>query len=314
MFNAIQYRSKSFLTNPEWRARLEESTDAQQQLYDIGLRLAAFFHEQDTRRSSSVSSDTLSLDSFDFPTLDLDVLRSDLNSFKGFDSELQAFYARLVRDCSNGGMPLYWDTTASTHTAFSDQQRFPGPEGKYAALHFPNLSIAQTLMNYWALQSLISSSISGLCQSIKQAEADAAAFVFFDPFATDSDVNISDPTLGMGPAMNAPPAPDPMVEELANQHTLSRCHHLANQIIRGVPYCTTEPMGLVGPQRCMFPVRVAVIALKQGGAPDDLTWAQQTLEEFNTKKGLNYANLIQNLGGRWEELENGFFDERRGSF
>lgn len=314
MFHAIQFRTTSFLTYPEWRASLEDSTDAQQLLYDIGLRLAAFLQEQDTRRSSSVSSDPLSIDSLSFPTFDIDVLRSDLNAFSNFDSELQAFYARLVKECSNGGMPLYWDMSASTHTAFSNQQQLPGANDRHAALHFPNLSIAQTLMNYWALQSLISSSISGLCQQIKQAEADAAALVFFDPFNADPEATLTDPMLGMTPAMNAPVISDPAVDELANQHTPARCHHLANQIVRGVPYCTSEKMGIAGPQRTMFPVRVAVIALKQGGPPEDLSWAQQQLEDLDSKKGLTYASQLQNLEGRWDDIENGIENDRRSSY
>ena len=315
MFHAIQFRTTSFLTYPEWRENLEESTDAQQQLYDIGLRLAAFLHEQDTRRSDSMSStDPFAMDGMNFPTLDIDVLRSDLNAFSSFDAELQAFYTRLAKECSNGGMPLYWDTSASTHTAFTDHQQLPGAEGKHSALHFPNLSIAQTLMNYWALQSLISSTISGLCQAIKQAEADAAAFVFFDPaFTAEPEAALADPMLGMQPALNAAPMPDPMIEELASQHTFERCHHLATQIVRAVPYCTTDQMGLVGPQRCMFPARVAVVSLRQGGLPEDMMWAQSTLEELSTKKGLLYANQLQPLGNRWEDVES-IASSRRGSY
>lgn len=315
MFHAIQFRTTSFLTYPEWRQNLDESTDGQQHLYDIGLRLAAVLHEQDSRRTSSVSSgDPFGIDAGSFPHLDMDVLRSDLNMFSGFDAELQSFYARLAKDCSNGGMPLYWDTSASTHTAFSDQKQLRGINGKHSPLHFPNLSIAQTLMNYWALQSLVSSTISGLCQAIKQAEAEAAAFVFFDPtFTTEPETTLADPMLGMQPALSAAPIPDPLVEELASQHSLERCHHLSTQIVRGVPYCTTDQMGLVGPQRCMFPVRVAVVSLKQGGSSDDLMWAQSTLSELSAKKGLLYANQLQSLGGRWEEVESSLDDDRCGS-
>ncbi|KAL9086239.1 MAG: hypothetical protein Q9159_004304 [Coniocarpon cinnabarinum] len=328
MFHAMQFRTVSFLTYPEWRATLEESTDPQQQLYDIGLRMAAFFHEQDTRQNdssaksspfsagidtgplsaSSTGTFSMGMDGFsvfDMPGLDLEVLRSDLNRCAGFNTELETFYTRLVRKCSQSGMPLYWDSSASTHTAFSEKEALASAQGKHAPLHFPNLTVAQSVMHYWSLQSLLSSSIARLATAIKRAEADAAAFMFFDPtFTAEPDALHGDPTVAMNPPAAAIQH-DLVTEQLSAQHTLARSHHLGAQIARAVPYCCQEQMGLLGPQRCMFPIRVAVIALKQGGPPEDLQYAQRMLEELSADKGLSYAKQLEELGGKWKEVEAG---------
>ena len=280
MFHALQFRRVSFLTTPEWRATLEWEADIQQPLFDIGLRLAALLYEQDRHRGS-IESSTIASPSQDTPaaardahgptTPDIDTLLSELNEFADLNSELEKIYPQLTSKASELGTALFWDqpTMASS---------------RHPPLQFPSLFLARATMNYWAIQCLVSSAIAALVREIRAADPQATASRSPDSASSGS-----------------PPA-EPSIDNLAGQHTMVRCHELAMLTVRGVDYCCQDAMGLAGPQRCIFPIRAALVVLEQGANTEDLAFAKWKLEELSSKRGVDYAKQLTKLGYRWEEI------------
>ncbi|KAI9716410.1 MAG: hypothetical protein M1828_000352 [Chrysothrix sp. TS-e1954] len=189
-----------------------------------------------------------------------------------FDSTLEKFYATLLRDAA--GMPLYWD---------GNEGSSPVPE--HESLEFPNLTTAQTLMIHWALQLIINMTVANIC---KHAQA---SNVMSTPSPTTS---IANTYMWTGNTT--------LIKQMAHGHDTNRLRQTAILITRSMAYCMRDEQGLVGPQRCIFPIRVALTAFRTLRA-HELPWCEEVYAQLAHGKSLGYAKDIVDFEGRWAAIE-----------
>ena len=67
--------------------------------------------------------------------------------------------------------------------------------------------------------------------------------------------------------------------------------------MRSMAYSLNDSMGLLGAAKSLFPLRVALFALRRQPG-EELKWCQAVYQELETKKGLRYAREIAKLDGK----------------
>ena len=254
MYRSIQYRKSSFLDKPEWRLHLRGSTDYHSLVIDIGIRIAALLEDLDQ-----------SIDDRSFWSQS-DLRSSFLNRCQLFVDELEDIYSLMVKSCAPN--PIYW--VVSAVPAYIEELRKVGRMGikfydfdDQIPLEYANLAVAQTRMNWLAMQLILSSAIVLICEK----------------------------------------AADPELAELASTHTPERMKRVAVEIIRSVAYCTRDEMGWGGASRCLFSMRTAVLMLRSCGAAEVAWGENTYQTLAQEKGVGYAAPLDQKLPGVWGELE-----------
>ncbi|KAL2052932.1 hypothetical protein ABVK25_006873 [Lepraria finkii] len=87
-------------------------------------------------------------------------------------------------------------------------------------------------------------------------------------------------------------------QRLLAQHGTPRRLELATSVMRLIPCCLNDSMGLLGAQKSLYALRVALFSLRRhpGGG---LKWCQAVYKEFDNRKGLRYAREIAKLDGKY---------------
>jgi hypothetical protein len=167
-------------------------------------------------------------------------------------------------------------------------QEYPGPlywlapstaqnskdddDNLFPAIAFPSFHLAHLHMTYWALRIILSATISGISTLL--------------------------------PSSPTPSIPSP--QTLA-QHTPSHRSYRASQIMRAVPYSTADALGLLGAQKCTFPLRTAMAAFEaaeaEAEAEEDggreLARCCAVYEELFTRRKVMFARDLM-VDGRGE--------------
>ena len=263
MIQCIQYRKSTFLGSSEWSTLPWTKTgkNIYQQLCDKGFMLAALLEDID---NAGLTKDNINI------SLLSKLMRRLFNLYE----ELNVWYGEVVEKSHS---PLYWHAQSTSHSSHSIEAVNPSRLLPFA---FRTLLHAHTIITYWALQIVISNAIALACQQVLAMKAQGPAH---------SSVSTSSQTVHDLHIMSLC---------LLETHTRSHRLELATNIVRSMPYCLNDDMGLVSAQKSLFAIRLALFVLQRHPG-EELQWCQAMYQELYSKKGLRYAKEIAKLEGRF---------------
>ena len=190
-----------------------------------------------------------------------------LRRCSAMDAKFSLWYQELVQK-SDG--PIYWLTplTDFIKLSLADEHRLLMLKKNWP-FSFPNLKMASIILLYWALKLAISSTIANICSA----------------------------------ALSAPKSPTPTPLETAAtnllvQHGDNGRLQNATNIMRSMPYCLHDSMGLMGAQKTIFALRAARLSLRKSQI-EELKWCIQTYRSLYEKKGFGYAKQLVDMGPKW---------------
>ena len=269
MIQCIQYRKSTFLGNHEWLTLPwgETGKDIYQQLYDKGFLLAALLEEIDNAGLTKEK-------------INISVVSKVLGHLSCLDEELNLWFRGLLQEYSS---PLYWHAQA---TSQSGQPKETVQSYTLPPFAFRSLLLANTIVTYWGLRLVLSNTIALTCKHVLSITIQI-------------------------PAQSSPSASPPvfrhlhtMALQLLEEHTGVGRLELATNIVRSMPYSLNDNMGLIGAQKSLFAMRVALSVLQRHPG-EDLEWCQAMYQELSSRKGLRYAREIAKLEGRFSAADQG---------
>ena len=185
-------------------------------------------------------------------------LNKILRRCSALDATLTLWYQNFTRQSST---PLCWltppndgydpTTTAST---------------KWRPYSFPDLRVAITIITFWGLKLALSNTVAIICASVlspnlyHQREEDPQDFATLEQTA----------------------------RQLLAQHGDTGRLENATNIIRAMPYCLHDSMGLSGPQKSLFALRAALLSLRRTPG-EELNQCLIAYQELAEKRGMGYA-------------------------
>ena len=180
-----------------------------------------------------------------------------LRRCSAMDAKFSLWYQELVQKSDD---PIYWLTPLEDFIELdpADEHRVPVLKKNWP-FSFPNLKMASIILLYWGLRLAISSTIADICST----------------------------------ALSAPNSPtltplEAAATNLLVQHGESGRLQNATNIMRSMPYCLHDSMGLMGAQKTVFALRAARLSLRKSQI-EELKWCIQTYRDVYEKKGFGYA-------------------------
>ena len=264
MIQCIQFRKTSFLGDWEWLTIPWGDTgkDVYQRLYDKGFAIGALLEDVDNNNLSNIKTRSSQLSSY-------------LQRFSALHTDFECWYQQLLQQSPS---PLYSTTRSNVQSGSTVElppNNAPNPE-TLSPFTFPSLHLAYIITTYWALKLILSSEIALTCRAIL-ADESATQSLHADP---DLTVNLTN-----------------TAQRLLPQHGSAQCLELATNIMRSMAYSLNDSMGLLGAAKSLFPLRVALFALRRQPG-EELNWCQAVYQELDTRKGLRYAREIAKLDGK----------------
>ena len=262
MIQCIQYRKSSFLGNPEWLTRPwgETGKDIYQQLYDKGFALAALLEGIDNAKLMGEN-------------IDIPKMSESLRLLSALDEKLNLWFREIVEKSSS---PLYWYAQSTSHSWHPREAGEPA----LPAFAFNNLLLANTIVTYWGLRLILSNTIALACghvlSLISRMHVQSSFFTSLQAIQGLHTISLR------------------LLEAHAGPYRLE----LATNIVRSMPYCLDDDMGLVGAQKSLFAMRIALFVLQRHPS-EELQWCQAMYQELDSRKGLRYAREIAKLVGRF---------------
>ena len=268
MIQCIQYRKSTFLGSSEWSTLpwSETGKNIYQQLCDKGFALAALLEDIDNA-------------GFTKENINIALLSRLLRRLFDLYEELNLWYGEILEESHS---PLYWHTQSIPHSWHPKEAVESSGILPFA---FHTLLHAHTIVTYWALQIIISNAIALACEHMLSMNAQ---------LPTQSSVSTSSQAIQDLHIMSI---------YLLETHTGSHRLELATNIVRSMPYCLNDNMGLVGAQKSLFAIRLALFVLQRHPG-EELQWCQAMYQELYSKKGLSYAKKIAKLEGRFRAAGN----------
>ena len=254
MIQCIQYRKSTFLGNPEWLTLPwgKKGKDIYQQLYDKGFLLGALLEDIDNAGLAKENNN-------------LSVVSGFLGRLSSLDEDLNLWFRVLLQQSPS---PLYWHvepTSSSRHLIEYAQPRPP--------FAFRTLLSANTIVKYWGLRIILSNTIALTCQRVLSMTTQLPAY----PSSSTSPPILQDLHVMSLRLLKANAGPNIL--------------EFATNIVRSMSYCLNENMGLIGAQKSLFPMRIALFVLQRHPG-EDLKWCQAMYQELNSVKGIRYAREI----------------------
>lgn len=164
------------------------------------------------------------------------------------DTEFESWHGRLVMESPS---PMYW------------KSELPGKE---TTVIFASLYHAHLMLDFWALQLALSTTIDIICSQVPRG---------------------------------VPIAMRNYIDRLYTLHGEPRQIELATTIMQSLTYCMNNEYGLASSQKCLFAGRVALFALRRQSAENIQSYETKFLE-LTLKKGLRYAqDISKNMKSAW---------------
>ena len=196
-----------------------------------------------------------------------EVIQKYLRRCSALDARFNLWYQELVRG-SDG--PVYWLTPANDSVQLGPaDEHCPSMFNIDRPFYFPDLNTATVVILYWALKLVISITIAKIC-----------SVVF-------SILTCTVPT----------PLKATAKFLLTQYGDEGRLENVTN-IMRSMPYCWHDRMGLLGPHRSLFALRTALLALRRSQV-EEFKLCLEMYRELYEKKGLAYAKQLLNIGPEW---------------
>lgn len=192
-----------------------------------------------------------------------------LRRCSAMNARFNLWYQDFVRG-SKG--PAYWLTPINDSIEL-------GPTDEYRALtsdnnrpfSFPDLQVANILLLYWVLKLAISRTITNICSTA-----------------------LSTPT----PTSPTPTPLQTTARQMLLEHGETSRLENATKIMRSMPYCLHDSMGLLGAQKSWFALRAALLSLRKSEF-EELELCAQMYKDLYEKKGLGYAKQVADMGPKW---------------
>ena len=263
MIQCIQYRKSTFLGSLEWLTLpwSDVGKDIYQQLYDKGFVLAALLEGMDNAGFTNGNNH-------------ISMLSELLGCLSRLDKEMSFWFQRIQKESSS---PLYWHDESLSHSWHSEGALQPCKLPPFA---FRNLLLANTIVAYWGLQLVLSNTIALACEHVLSMSPQISA---------QSSSNTSPRTFQDLQTISL---------QLLEAHAGPCRLELATNIVRSMPYCLNDDMGLMGAQKSLFAMRVSLFEL-QSHPHKELKWCQAMYQDLYSRKGLRYAREIAKLVGKF---------------
>ncbi|CAD6590867.1 MAG: hypothetical protein ASARMPREDX12_004762 [Alectoria sarmentosa] len=262
MIQCIQYRKSTFLGNPEWLTLPWSETGK-----DIYQQL------YDKGFVLAALLEEIDNAGFTKENNNISILFEFLGRLYSLDKELNLWYHEILKESPS---PLYSTSPDWRLKDAVEPRRLP-------SFAFHTLRLANIVVTYWGLSLILSNTIALACQHVLSINTQVPA-------------QSSASTLAQ-----APQDLQTMSLLLLETHTSAHRLELATNIIRSMPYCLNDNMGLMGAQKSLFALRTALFALHRNPG-EELKWCQSMYQELESKKGLKYAREITNLDGRYSAV------------
>ncbi len=261
MFQSLLHRKASPLGSHEWCTRPWYQKRRDQAQKDIFQQL--YDH------GFALAALLEEIDNADL--VDQDAGAGDIQKYlrccSALDAKFNLWYRELVRD-SDG--PVFWLTPLndSIEQGPADQY-WASVSNKTRPFSFPNLRMANIITLYWGLKLAISSTIANICCTA-----------------------LSTPTSETPTSLQA------TTQQMLVQHgEIGRLENATN-IMRSMPYCLHDSMGLMGAQKSLFALRAALVSLRRSRS-GKLNLCAQMYKALHEKKGLGYAIQVADMGPKW---------------
>lgn len=262
MVQAIQNRKASPLGSHEWCARVSVQRQKKQRpKRDLTQRLYDHGFALAALFEETDKANLLS------PEANLSLLTKYLRRCSALDATFNLWYQDLTRQSST---PLYWLTPPNDdihHTVAAWATRRP--------FSFPDLRAATTITAFWGCKLALSNTIAIICTSVLSLNA----------YVRRED----DPRSFAALQQTA--------RRLLIQHGDTGRLENATNIIRSMPYCLHDSMGVLGPQKSLFPLRAALLSLRKSPG-EELNWCLRTYQELVERKGLGYAREVGKVNAK----------------
>ena len=258
MVQSIQYRKRSFLGSDEWLTRPWDP---------IGKDILQTIYDKGFALAAlfeEMDSKGILAGADRRVTVLAEYMRRCIN----LDADFNAWYEELLLQSPS---PLFWSTPDSGY--YHGDEAAPG--SKYAPFTFPSFRLANACVTYWGLKTVLSGTIALLCGTI----------------FSHSGPNQNELTQQYHDLQNTA---ERQITQYSSPHRLE----LAVNIMRSMPYCLNDSMGLAGSQKSLFGLRVALFTLRRQPG-EELKWCQALYQELENKGGLRYAREIAKLDGKY---------------
>lgn len=232
MLSCLKHRRTSVLAHGTWVARPWDETPRGPRLYDKGFALATILQELDS--ANLASADT-----------SISTLSHCLKKVVQMNTDLDEWYDKFLVSTTS---PSYWSTSSATFTGAQRQIGGSGPRG-LPWLFYPNLTVASITVTFWALKLIISEEMANICQIILVTNRKARA----DSPATDPAASLMLTS---------------MAQRAKDQFSQEQRMSLVIDIARSMPYCLNHTMGLLGPERAFFALRIALVTVRRNPGPE----------------------------------------------
>ena len=261
MIQALQNRKASPLGYPEWCTRPSTRHKKQHPVKDLTQRL---YDHGFTLAALFEEIDEANLLS---PEANISLLTKHLRRCSAMDATFNLWYHKLTRQSST---PLYWLTPPNDgvrHNVTASTIRRP--------FSFPDLGAATTLTTFWGCKLALSNTIAIICASVLSPDANNRREDDPPSFA----------------------ALEQTARQLLLQHGDTGRLENATNIIRSMPYCLHDSMGVLGPQKSLFPLRAALLSLRRNPG-EELDWCLRMYQELVERKGLGYAREVGKVNAK----------------
>ena len=259
MIQSVLYRTSSFLGSEEWQTVpwIETPKDVYQKFYDKGFVFAAILEDID--KANLMGS------AFGIPALS-----KNLRRLCKLDCDMDLWYRELLAVTPS---PMYWPTQSSHTPSDPPGWHLEGAPtaGTLPSFEFRTLRLANIIVSYWALKTVLSISITTTCNGALSMDREMQA-----RFPSMSELRS-------------------IAQQLLQQHGAAVRLDLAINIMRSMPYCLNDSTGLLGAQKSLFALRTALATLRHYPG-EELRWCQAMYQQMDAKKGLRYASEIAKLG------------------
>jgi hypothetical protein len=231
MVKSIQYRKTSLLKDlvdkVEW-------WDMQGELFAKGHTLGALLEDLDRLQNSGQAN--------------MAAAAQCLQRCCKLDTDFESWYRQLVEESPS---PMYWKSTLPDEAAM---------------INFAGLYHAHLMLDFWALQLALSTTVEVICSHVP---------------------------------VEIPVAMRTFVDHLRFLHGKARQIELATSIMQSLSYCMNEEYGLASSQKCLFAGRVALFSLRRNAAENIASYEAKFME-LTIKKGLRYAqDISQDMRSAW---------------
>ena len=215
------------------------------------------------------------------------------------DTQLDVKYSNFAELSSS---PLFWVSDDITYSGASGTTFIPALQPLEPPIAFPSLSTAVSVNLYWSLKICIMATARQVTNSARKHPIPVSTYPS-PPRPADQDPPSPESKLQQQQSRSAspsPPATAAFVSNLFASESNLPVQYLT-LILRGMPYVLSPQQNTLGPQRSLFPLRVALFLLRLFPVREAdnplMQWCKQMYTFMDKSKGIHYAREVAKTDG-----------------